>query len=242
MQAVALAAVPVVVVLGMAALVPLFYPFQWLNEEDSVTEWVQFGLILSASLVFALVGLQLIRAGSRLLGVLCFFVALGAFFIAGEEIAWGQNVFGWVTPERLAEVNVQNETTLHNISTAHQAFVYGSMLVGMYGTLAPLFGLLVPASFRRCAAGYLLIPPLFLVPAFAAPFLYRFVRLAFAPELYLPHLAYAITKFSEVTELCLYFGLLVFGWLNLRRLRSAHPPHADEPPPVAEFGSPLERR
>ena len=32
-----------------------------------------------------------------------------------EEIAWGQILFGWKTPENIAAVNAQNQTTLHNL-------------------------------------------------------------------------------------------------------------------------------
>jgi hypothetical protein len=41
----------------------------------------------------------------------------------------------------------------------------------------------------------------------------------FQPELFYPDRAFIITEFSELTELCLYFGLLIFAWLSLRRLR-----------------------
>ncbi len=38
------------------------------------------------------------------------------FFVAfGEEISWGQRIFGWATPESLAEVNYQQETNIHNL-------------------------------------------------------------------------------------------------------------------------------
>ncbi len=40
------------------------------------------------------------------------FVAL--FFILGEEISWGQQMFGWGTPQWFARHNVQDETNLHN--------------------------------------------------------------------------------------------------------------------------------
>ena len=43
------------------------------------------------------------------------FVALGCFFVAGEELSWGQWIFGWGTPEALAAVNLQNETNAHNL-------------------------------------------------------------------------------------------------------------------------------
>ena len=32
-----------------------------------------------------------------------------------EEIAWGQILFGWKTPENIAVLNAQNQTTLHNL-------------------------------------------------------------------------------------------------------------------------------
>ncbi len=49
-----------------------------------------------------------------------FYLLLGAgivfFWAWGEELSWGQHMFGTVTPEWLAQVNDQNETNLHNIN------------------------------------------------------------------------------------------------------------------------------
>ena len=42
---------------------------------------------------------------------------LGAFFFAGEEISWGQHFFSWQTPAMIGELNDQNETILHNMSS-----------------------------------------------------------------------------------------------------------------------------
>jgi hypothetical protein len=45
------------------------------------------------------------------------FLALTVFLFiaAGEELSWGQRLFGFGTPDRLASVNAQGETTLHNL-------------------------------------------------------------------------------------------------------------------------------
>lgn len=43
-------------------------------------------------------------------------VTLGAFYMAGEEVSWGQWLFHWSTPESFAAINDQNETNLHNTS------------------------------------------------------------------------------------------------------------------------------
>ena len=46
-----------------------------------------------------------------------YFALLGIlFFLAfGEEISWGQRIFGWNTPEGFSEINAQEETNLHNL-------------------------------------------------------------------------------------------------------------------------------
>ena len=45
------------------------------------------------------------------------FFCLGCTYIAGEEISWGQHIFYWDTPEYWAEMNDQQETNLHNMSS-----------------------------------------------------------------------------------------------------------------------------
>ena len=230
-QALVIAATPIIIVLAMTAMVPFSELFVWVTAEDSLMEWLQFLLLLATSLTFTRLGIGLIRSRGRGVGMLCLIVALGTFFVAGEEIAWGQRIFGWATPETLEAVNYQNETTLHNIGSAHQAFIYAVMLGGMYGALVPLFCWALWNERPRSLLSYLLVPPLCLVPAFFLPFGYRFSRLVSPIDARYPHLIFYITKFSEVTELCLYFGLVVFAWLNLRRL------HQEYPSPLAQYHS-----
>ncbi len=46
-----------------------------------------------------------------------FYGLLALLFLisCGEEISWGQRIFGWSTPESLMEMNAQNETNFHNL-------------------------------------------------------------------------------------------------------------------------------
>lgn len=46
-----------------------------------------------------------------------YFLLLGIlFFLAfGEEISWGQRIFGWSTPESFGDINAQKETNIHNL-------------------------------------------------------------------------------------------------------------------------------
>ena len=43
------------------------------------------------------------------------FIALGSFFILGEEISWGQRIFGFETSEYFREHNSQDEENIHNL-------------------------------------------------------------------------------------------------------------------------------
>lgn len=44
-------------------------------------------------------------------------MTLGCFYLAGEEVSWGQHLIGWQTPEELKQINDQRETNIHNISS-----------------------------------------------------------------------------------------------------------------------------
>ena len=49
-------------------------------------------------------------------GLWCLALFLGSVYFAGEECSWGQNYFGWATPEWMAGLNDQGETNIHNTS------------------------------------------------------------------------------------------------------------------------------
>ena len=59
------------------------------------------------------------------------FWALGAFFIMGEEISWGQRIFGFDTPESIKELNYQEEFTIHNLQFIYDIFT--SSKTGIFG-------------------------------------------------------------------------------------------------------------
>ena len=78
------------------------------------------------------------------------FAALGLLFFlgAGEEVSWGQRIFGWQTPEELAQVNVQQETNLHTL-----AFMRGWLDAGrLFNLFTFSFVLLLPLAARVAPA------------------------------------------------------------------------------------------
>jgi hypothetical protein len=192
--------------------------FRLLTGEDALLEWLQFVSIFAASVLSARLGIQLMRTGQRGMGVFYLLLAAGAFFVAGEEISWGQRIFGWSTPEALEAINHQNETNVHNIRWVQRAFGFVVLGGGLYGTIVPLGRALLRRERSHSAIEFLLIPPLCLVPAFLMPFGYRFFRLVFWPGK-----EGLIVRFGEGPELCLYLGIFLFVWLNLHRLRERNP-------------------
>jgi hypothetical protein len=79
-----------------------------LGLEDNFFEWMTFIFFILASGFFFLNFLKTKNL---------FFILFAALMVlgAGEEISWGQRVFGFKTPETINKINIQGEFTLHNI-------------------------------------------------------------------------------------------------------------------------------
>lgn len=87
-----------------------------LMQEDQVIEVVTFGALLAASVLGTLLALRCRRDGlPRMVWGFFLAFAIGLFFIAMEEVSWGQWIFFFKTPDSLHGLNRQNETNLHNL-------------------------------------------------------------------------------------------------------------------------------
>ena len=84
--------------------------------EGGLVEWSQVLVLAAACRVAWMIGADLKRQLSHpapSLAARGFAVLLGVLLL--EELAWGQVIFGWKTPESIRSINAQQETTLHNI-------------------------------------------------------------------------------------------------------------------------------
>ena len=89
-------------------------------------------------------------------------VGLGALFVAGEEVSWGQHIFGFATPEFLLLANDHQETNLHNTAAGPIIiFFYIAILTLCY--VAPIAAFCV----RKYRLGPLPLPSLWLAFFFA---------------------------------------------------------------------------
>jgi hypothetical protein len=88
-----------------------------ITAEDSVIEYItSIGFFITSG-IFVLLYLR-VRSFSEYTWIRKFSyigLALLFFFGAGEEISWGQRIFNIATPEAIAEINYQQELTVHNL-------------------------------------------------------------------------------------------------------------------------------
>ena len=83
--------------------------------EDGPVEYGTALMLLVSALVLAWQAVRQFRLGQTLAGGCLTLYALIFVFGTGEEISWGQRIFGLETPDYLMERNYQEEITLHNI-------------------------------------------------------------------------------------------------------------------------------
>ena len=193
----------------------------WLEGEDGLSEWWSVATYLAAAGMAGATAWLLHRLGHRNLVWIQLFLAALFFLGAMEEVSWGQRLFGWGTPAILSEVNVQGETTLHNLGSAATAvfilFFWGSVMALAGGALRAFWhhnGKVTSADF--------FLPSLVLAPALALILIWR-VGDYWTP-VNLPRLAMNYWDFapqgSEVPEVLLGLCLCLYTLGNLKRAAS----------------------
>jgi hypothetical protein len=158
----------------------------------------------------------------------------GCVFVVGEELAWGQRILEFGTPESLREINHQGETTVHNVGWLQDAFNVVLLIAGLYGLAVPWLASTARLPWRR-EFGVLAIPPLFLSSAFLVLLGYKALRFTLLQD---PR--YPIVKSGELAELCLPAALVTM-LLVRRRLRDAPAPLDRRLPATPAPSSPAPR-
>lgn len=94
------------------------------GKEDSFFEWLT-ALFYFISFVLLLLTFKKNRN--------IFLVLLGMvmLFGTGEEISWGQRIFGFATPEEINKLNVQHEFNIHNLVIFNGKYMNGELKTGL---------------------------------------------------------------------------------------------------------------
>jgi hypothetical protein len=125
------------VLLVLAELAPR--QFQRLMQEDGWAEWATFAAFAAAGTL----GLRRARATTQLERLLLLGVSLFCLFVAGEEISWGQRLFGYRPPQFFLERNFQQEANLHNLLKNVLDTRFMVMIIALgYGVAAPFLSFL----------------------------------------------------------------------------------------------------
>src|SRR5689334_4643296 len=119
----------------------------WFSDEDGLAENLQFAFLVLATFGAGYVAHARWRRGERLFALLYVGLAFGLFFVAGEEVSWGQRELDIQTPPEWAAHNIQGEITLHNTYLFTPIFSLAQLLLGLgigFAALTPWERLLVP--------------------------------------------------------------------------------------------------
>jgi hypothetical protein len=125
------------------------------GTEDGPVEWAGAAALAIAGGAFAwLASMGSLATRSKVwLGLLAALLLFGA----GEEISWGQRIFGFETPAMVKDSNLQGETNIHNLVIFHAQDEAGAKKAGIarWFTTHRLFSLfwlgfclLIPAAYH----------------------------------------------------------------------------------------------
>ncbi|MBI5031577.1 MAG: hypothetical protein HZB51_13700 [Chloroflexi bacterium] len=201
-------AVPVAVALaGVVAALISKDLYKLLSDEDRVAENLQVLFYAFALVLCVIITRRLWKAGRKGIALLYLAVSLGLVFLIGEELSWGQRIFGWVTPATFQAVNKQEETNIHNIRGVGAAFKWIQLLVGAYGAILPLVVLKSTRLARYRDLLSWVVPHYTLLPYFLPMFVWKVFRnLTEVPDRFY----FVVEQYNEIIELILAIGMLLF--------------------------------
>jgi hypothetical protein len=117
--------------------------YAWFNTEDALIENLTALFFFIAGFNMIVSGLLRRKKGERTRHlILTILIGVFLFFVAGEEISWGQRIFHFSSQGFMKTYNLQNEFGLHNLDQFDRNFLYpdflGNVAFFLTGVLFPL--------------------------------------------------------------------------------------------------------
>ena len=213
--------------LGIPIFIALLVIISYRVSPDWYGKWIipeGYGVLEFSQFITALLGLAVavrllfdpfVRR-RKLVFAVTILGALSCFYIAGEEMSWGQHFFHWNTPEYWAEVNRQEETNLHNTYAIFEKWPRAILEVGIL-----IGGLLIPFAAmldRRVRANRLSLffPAAALIPAAVGSMAFKLIDVLYQKS----DMGELIQRPSETIELYLYFFILAYLIVFTRRIHA----------------------
>lgn len=140
---------------------PIFFVIPYASE-DGVIEYSTTVFLALSAIILLFNATALWRRGVAFGAALTVVYALAFFFGAGEEVSWGQRIFGWESGDYFQENNFQGETNLHNlvVGSSHLAeTLFGNVLTAVILLYLVVLPLLYPRlAWLRRLADRLVVP------------------------------------------------------------------------------------
>ena len=128
--------------------------FETWGQEDAWVEWATFFAFSAAGVTGALAlwkalpspGHSRSEPWSWAPKVVLLGVTLFCFFVAGEEVSWGQRLLAFKPPDIFLDTNYQQELNVHNIFKGKEFLSFSLDSRNIVALVAVLYGILFPAT------------------------------------------------------------------------------------------------
>ncbi len=122
-------------------LILLFFIFRFIDkekyfsliQEDGLIEYLQSFFYLTASIFTLATAGRLLKNKQKKIAFFYFLFSFALFFVAGQEVSWGQRIFNLDNPNFFAQHNTQEEISIHNLGPIQDLLHFGYILIGFFG-------------------------------------------------------------------------------------------------------------
>ncbi|OEK08594.1 hypothetical protein A8C32_03855 [Flavivirga aquatica] len=183
----------------------------WLLDENKPIEILTFIVFILAGFYGLNLSIKLFKFKKLFPALLYFIFSFCLIFLAMEEIAWGQWFFHFETPDSWKEINLRNETTIHNIDGIQGNTEILRLIYGVSGLIGIWF-----YRFYKFKDVYvpIILLPWFIVIIFhgSIDFYADIVSVGNRADLILQ-------ESSELIELLIAISSFIYLWLNSKMLK-----------------------
>ena len=208
-------------------LIAVFYYFLFYTEyntfyrvmrkENQPVELLTFLFLLVSSILGFVFFYKLFRSGSKLISLFYFIFAFGLFFVAMEEISWGQWFLKFHTPQYFRGINRQTEFNVHNIESVNLFFEILRVLFGLGGLISIALSRI--RGFKYLSSPTSLLSWFLIILIFASLDLFNRFDPNYGDE-QKGSLLWFTSMFTEFLELLISFSALLFILYNYRKFNS----------------------